>query len=132
MMSLNYDLSEIEDWENRCRVPRDDGTLSHVLSGITEALIFATMTIDLGEITQKNHIEFYTRMMMYKFINPNIYKSITLDDVIAHIGLTTNVMNTTPLKFNKKLGLMARDRIGWDIDCEQREADKALEVNDVV
>ena len=131
-MSLNYDLSEIEDWENRCRVLRDDGTLSHVLSGITEALIFATMTIDLGEITQKNHIEFYTRMMMYKFITPRAFEGVTLDDVKAHIGLTTNVMNTTPLKFNKKLGLMARDRIGWDMDYEQRRKAENLEVNDVV
>jgi hypothetical protein len=122
MMSLDYKLTDIKDYENLCW--GCDARGEDYMNRKTEDLIFATMTIALGEITQKNHIEFYTRIMMYKFLSPSALKGITLDDVKAHIGLKTNVADTTPLKFNKKLGLMARGRIGWDIDYRQRMAEE--------
>jgi hypothetical protein len=84
------------------------------------------MVIDLGEITEKNCLEFYTRMMMYSMIN-GCYDTITLDDVKDHIGLKTNVMDQSKAKWNRKFGLMARDRVEMNMRWKDREEAKGGE-----
>ena len=57
---------------------------------------------------------------MYSMVN-GCYDSITLDDVKAHIGLKTNVADKTKAKWNRKFGLMARDRVEMRLRWETRE-----------
>ena len=123
-MSLDYKLTDIEDYEEKCWGCETRG--EDYMNMKTEVLIFATMVIDLGEITEKNCIEFYTRMMMYSMIN-GCYDSITLEDVKAHIGLKTNVPDKTKAKWNRRFGLMARDRVELTMRWKEREESKGGE-----
>jgi hypothetical protein len=96
-MSLDYDLTRVENrHENFPR--REDGGMNNV----TETLIFATMTVGMGEITEETAPEFYARLSMYEHLfRPFLMKVdddgtivprfITLDEVKGHIGLRTNV-----------------------------------------
>ena len=123
-MSLDYKLTDIEDYEEKCGGCETRG--EDYMNMKTEVLIFATMVIDLGEITEKNCIEFYTRKMMYSMIN-GCYDSITLEDVKAHIGLKTNVPDKTKAKWNRRFGLMARDRVELTMRWKEREESKGGE-----
>lgn len=90
-MSLDYTLSNIENWSEVCL--DDDGSLRPV----TEVLIFTTMSVGIGEITEANVTEWIARLAITEAIDggsiiaPDGQRSITEDEVIAHIGLSTNV-----------------------------------------
>jgi len=86
-MSLNYQLTKIENYEELCWVKK--GEEHYELNPVTHALIFATMVVDIGEITTKNYEEFYARMTLFGKLNDITYP--TIEDVRAHIGLHTNV-----------------------------------------
>jgi hypothetical protein len=83
------------------------------MSPVTHALIFVTMSVDIGHITEKNYLEFYTRAKfaaalfgssLMKADEHGGYKErgITIEDVRAHIGLGTNVINKTRAYFVKR------------------------------
>lgn len=116
-MSLNWNLENIEDHENVCFVWRkpqpSEGTVdpeylnengeARYMAPLTEALIFATISVKIGEITEENVAEFYARA---KFIE-NVYgaytykiedgkkvdNELTPAEVQAHIGLRCNVID---------------------------------------
>jgi hypothetical protein len=96
-MSLDFRLTAIEGWETLCR--KEDGSLNPV----TENLIFATMSVGLGEITEKNHVEFYLRLGVADSLSqwPGRRTHIKLEDVKAHIGLVTNVSDESITKWFK-------------------------------
>jgi len=106
-MSLDWNLANIEDWENVCKT--DDGTLSPV----TNALIMVTMGIDMPEITEANVEEFAWRVSFYELLaGPLLVKVedddfvpdlITIEQVRQHIGLRTNVSPRTTNQFVKKM-----------------------------
>ena len=77
------------------------------LRPITNALIWATLSVDLRGITEENHVEFWTRLRLCEkltgaFMNwkdPETGKwesrLITFEEVKSHIGLGTNVSPST-------------------------------------
>ena len=106
-MSLNWDLSKCKDVDKI----KGDG-LPWV---ITECLIWYTMAVDLGSITEDNIDEFCTRMyitdnastpMMY---DGKEHRSITYAEVKDRIGLSTNVCHRTKAQFSKRIASMLRD-----------------------
>lgn len=113
-MSLNWDISKItskpeNDWVwiktvalrmGGYRYARDDDKpedIEETLNPVTESLIWATMAVGLGSITEQNWEEFYYRLKLYEFHNREPYMQhfeVTPEMIRAHIGLRTNVSNT--------------------------------------
>jgi hypothetical protein len=61
-MSLNYELTKIKDWKD---LINEDGSVK----GITEVLIFATMAVGIGHITQKNFMKFFERLRAHEAVS---------------------------------------------------------------
>lgn len=83
-MSLNYDLRNVPkaNWQDA------DGNMSDA----TESIIFATIPVQIGAITEENWIEFYVRYKTHcgmRGYGEALF--FTPEDVRKHIGLTTNV-----------------------------------------
>ena len=93
-MSLNWDCTKIKDFDTWGWVKDADG--DEVLNPITGRLIWLTMVVDMGNITDKNADEFYVRTcMLNSHFQPGIGEGLTREDVHRHIGLKTNVCNET-------------------------------------
>jgi len=99
-MALNWALTKVKDKDWVCF---NDGEMKPK----TETLIFITMTVGMGNITEKNYKEFYLRLYMYEklfgtfyttTLGPNPY---TEEDIKAHIGLSTNANKMTRQQFVK-------------------------------
>lgn len=104
-MSLNFKLTNIKDYETVCL---DEN--NHI-KPITNNIIFSTMAVDMGEITEKNYVEFYTRLLMFDTATQGDYQTIELDDIKAHIGLVCNVITTTKAQYDKKVATIMRRTI---------------------
>lgn len=103
-MSLNWNLEGIKDYKTICW--DEDGSLS----GLTECMIFMTIPVKIGRITEANAGEFWARLnfvqkhdgaMMRKVDENGESKPafFTAEDVVAHIGLSCNVADETRAKF---------------------------------
>ncbi len=126
-MSLNWNLENIKDQENLCwewrkpypseGTPKDaneDGLVER-MNGVTNGLIWSTIFVGIGEITEDNVGEFAARLKVYQEVNGDLLvgkdektgKSgpvpITTEDVVAHIGLRCNVSYESDTQFIKKL-----------------------------
>lgn len=86
-MSLDFQLGGIANWEEL----RPDGQLLPM----TQRIIFATMAVDIGHITEKNYVEFFMRWTATSAISPWPGDPVepTLADIKRHIGLRTNVVD---------------------------------------
>lgn len=89
-----------------------------------ESLIFATMFVDMGEITQKNHVEFYHRYVQFNMAcgYPDLY--LELADVKAAIGLTTNVATTTPAAWRKWLIQKLEEKAAEKVIAQARKLEE--------
>ena len=136
-MSLNWDASKIKDYnENYPSVFRTDPpteiwnqdrteivrTIEHeereCWNPVTEALVMSFMGIGMTRITNDNVDEVYTRLMMYSRIygggvlidgmtkQPRDFK---YEEVVGHIGLTTNVTEMTKVQFKNRLSKRLRE-----------------------
>lgn len=119
-MSLNWSLHNIKNLDEVCYIEaKEDSPMEGITKGdtlvspVTNALIWATMAIDLGRITEKNVMEFWGRLSIFQswhpFLNQHMENEsgwgprlITLEEVKAHIGLSTNVSDKTRLQWNKR------------------------------
>jgi hypothetical protein len=102
-MSLNWNLSKIANTETTCW--RKDSSGEEVMRGITHTLIFATMAVDLGEISAKNVDEWLVRLQCIGRVYADEgWSSITRQNLTDHIGLNTNVSNKTRKQFLAKMG----------------------------
>lgn len=101
-MSLDWDVSE-------CTFDRDSD--SHIATA--DRLIWTTLAVDLGSITEKNLSEWVFRCAVIKILNNRINDSfgpVTEDFLRPYIGLCTNVSTTTRAKFmNKCKDTLQRD-----------------------
>lgn len=111
-MALNFDLSEIENYETLCWTETEMGR--QTLAPVTEALSFLTISVGIHQITEKNAEEFYDRVTQVEKKRGVTLNSvtednelqprpITLDDVLAHVGLRTNASPMTKTQFGKTL-----------------------------
>ena len=131
-MSLGWNLTKIANRESLCWLPDGD---SKKLNPITEALIWRSLSLDLGEITEKNASEWLFRTRYYSQVfgrplNRRVEKGghesvesfdFSIEDIRRHIGLHTNVSTKSRKSFLK--------RIGEQLECEvERDVRRELEV----
>lgn len=131
-MSLNYDLSEVDKAVRAEHYPaQEDGSLNVVTVG----LIFSTMTIGMGTITDANAFEFYARTKLAeRLYGPTVHQAdgtegFTLQDVLRHKGLRTNVFpQESRSSFLKRHCVAMLDESIWRARREQeREAERLRE-----
>ena len=86
-MSLTYDLTRCENLRFK------DESLTEGERDIawrwTDAVIFRTMAVGIGEITAENAVEFWTRSMIFSLLTESPRLSYEL--ILEHVGLRTNV-----------------------------------------
>ena len=101
-MALSYDISEVEDYMNKCYEGEGDNLRLHPE---TEWLVFLTMTIGMGSITKKNWREFAARAVLTEAVWPTGSTRGEVErSVREHVGLSTNVFpKKTRSKFMKAL-----------------------------
>ena len=81
----------------------------------THVLIFASMHVGFGSITEKNWEAYFERLSTVEQVLGPFRTSeegpvfFTPDDVKAHIGLSTNVGAESPAKFNAKVARWRRE-----------------------
>lgn len=98
-MSLNLNLTNISNWQEL--IDSETGCLNP----LTEAIVFATLTIGMQEITKQNAVEFACRAHLFEsyispfLVGPTGAVPITLADVQRHIGLCTNVTPVSRARF---------------------------------
>jgi hypothetical protein len=113
-MSLNWSLTKIENYEDLCWKPAldedgkqiidSDGDPRVRIEPITDCLIWGTMVVEIGKITEKTYEEFHRRLVEAHEVGicPSInyydeqtkkwrVRIPTLEEVKLHIGLSTNV-----------------------------------------
>lgn len=98
-MSLNWNLSKIKDCGTVCMHEQNG---ERELRPITSNLIWLTMAVGMGTITDKNIDEWQFRLAVLSRIDdqPEMYGALTREVLEAHKGLETNVFPaTTRAKF---------------------------------
>lgn len=80
---------------------------------VTEAIIWGTMAVDMGRITEANYKKFAKRIDMVQGLYGALYqvfedgkvvdRPVTEEDIRRRIGLKTNVTTTSDAKFNKRM-----------------------------
>lgn len=108
-MALHYDTTVIPEAITTSPFDKNDW------HPVTHYLMFATMSVGMGEITKQNAPEFFRRIAILQRIEgPAIsYRDhldgsttkiyLTLEDITNHIGLRTNVNQWSKAEFNKKM-----------------------------
>jgi len=121
-MALNWNLSKVTDYKKVCYIPKPENN-EFRLHPITDALLWLSLRVDLGNISTEKSIEewmwrisFLRRWDGYKTFHWNteskqVYPEweedfspleITKNDLIRHIGLITNVINIPRKSWLKK------------------------------
>jgi hypothetical protein len=86
-MALNWSIAECNNWE---------ALKSDEQWPFTNQLIWATLAIDMNEITEKNATDFYARLKVIEFCNGGLVLTeqgeipLTFKHVTDRIGLHTN------------------------------------------
>jgi hypothetical protein len=100
-VSLTWSVENIKDYETVCWIG-EKGSEERRINPVTETLVFMTIGVGLGSITDENVGEFAARFrIMEKVQGPFLVKGggkdwyLSDEDFIAHIGLYTNVSNET-------------------------------------
>ena len=119
-MSLDYETKNIKNYKDLW-VPSTKGRVK--LNQLTEVLIFSTMTIGMGSITEDNWKEFYSRCVI---LETGCYKNqipvdtlepvwkweiVSPEDIYRHIGLVTNAPKMTKAQFAKHAYECRRDEL---------------------
>lgn len=103
-MGLHWTIDEIKDYKEVCWRQLDNG--EYVVGAITESMIWRTMGVGIGRITNENAREFTIRSRMFDYATNSFpitrhdpetdtYNGnhFTYEEVLAHVGLQTNVTN---------------------------------------
>lgn len=112
-MSLNYDFREVKDFD---ALHEDEAQRA-----INDALVWATMWVDIGHITEDNWQEFATRIHMWETtFSPHLIDGdgeayyIKPSDVKRRIGLRTNVSQKTTNQYRTKIAKAVQaEAEGW-------------------
>jgi hypothetical protein len=128
-MALNWDITkckEMVELQSETEWP------------ITNAIIWYTIGVDLGEITEKNIGEFYARIKLWEAVQGATIKNyignsktddtyLSFEDVHKRIGLVSNVSDISRTKFiNKVKRIMTENRFGHSNQLTQTEIDAIL------
>jgi hypothetical protein len=134
-MALHWNIGEIADWENVCRinVREEEGEEVWDLNPVTDGLIWSTIAVGMGEITDDNYVLFYRRMVALAKIHGPMLRNEdgsmahTLADVKAHIGLKCNVSFQNRLEFQMGLGRRVWEETGYVIREAEKQAKHPVE-----
>lgn len=143
-MSLNWNLTKVKNHDRVCFTnwkKDENGELSGTMKPVTNSLIWITMSIGMGEITEKNYDEFFMRIeILQKALDKPYLVStskktgkhkpyyITLEHVKQHIGLRTNVF---PMETRSKwMKRMVEHYIFENAREEYKKQEKALMVRE--
>jgi hypothetical protein len=133
-MSLDFELGKIADWKTVCAHPTD----AKKLHPVTDSLIWRCLACDMSGISKGNVDEFFWRVRLLQRLDganwhfgvdgTPVY--ITKQDIIDHIGLTTNVSQKTRTQFLAKIGAdehppLQQDRTAGEVIHEIYMAVKA-------
>lgn len=100
-MSLRWNIENIPDWQNACRVPTEDG--GHKLSDVTHTIIMSSMWVEAGGLVEETVEEWVLRLTTWEKLlgttmmdipegdGPLVPRYITEEEIRAHVGLTVNV-----------------------------------------
>lgn len=131
-MALHYDLGEINDYKNLCYQDAGRDSEGNELTRIdpdTDSLIWATMAVGIGEITDRNYIEFWIRMntlhMLWAGMRGDTVNVMPLATVKAHIGLSTNVAYETSGKWFKRIVKGKTEEIQYQEERKEKEDGRA-------
>ena len=100
-MALTWDITKVDNWKLKRKSKKNKSVL--------DILIWATLIIGVGKITQKNYKKFFARLTAYEHLHGAFLYSgkkpyyITLQDVIMWIGLSTNASDCSASAFEKRL-----------------------------
>lgn len=139
-MSLNYNLTKIKNHEKLCwvrdnSVPESEWTdkKGWKMNPVTDVLIWITIAVDMGDITEDNVHEFYWRLRFReKYLNYKVLISTrkdgkpgrsfnpTLNQIRQHIGLTTNVRTLTRYKFLNNMLRIMKEQLNETLRHEQK------------
>lgn len=110
-MALTWDLGKIKNYEEICFSTDEDG--NEKMTPQTEAMIWLTMSVGIGKITESNASQFYSRVRFYETMfgsflisfdeNGKKHHPITPEDVVNHIGLHTNVSLESDASFKTRM-----------------------------
>jgi len=127
-MSLDWNIEKVKDYKKACWEPDPNDPGEERLAGTTHCIIWATMAVHLGSITEKNVDEWMRRIGVLKKLNRELGWKLNTEtsereeywpsreEITAHIGLRTNMSNK-PFKSWTK---MLMDNIVRDVDWELR------------
>jgi len=121
-MALTWNVENVKDNDSICFIPTgetdEDGKALRRMNPVTHALIFATMSVGMGRITEGNAPEFYARLnIMERLHGDMIHRAegfegdpkITPQEVRAHIGLYCNVGFETREEWTRRMFIGAGD-----------------------
>lgn len=127
-MSLTWDVSRCEDYRS---------LTTDAEAPITEALIFATMAIGMGELTETNFDKFATRLNVWAEVaGPLVTEAtddglrpvpITVADLRRRIGLRTNVSTMTDARFKANIFRLLMDKARSTVERQKRAAERDAE-----
>lgn len=131
-MSLDYNLSEIENWQELCVRPESEKEEWHItpLKPKTHALVWASMLIEMGTITEKNVDEWDFRLRcIYRLdLGPTSPKNKpTREDIEKHIGLRMNVRTLPRNQFMTRCKKMLEQAVKDEIWRDNRKAASAFD-----
>ncbi len=126
-MSLNWSIEEVENFEEKCfeqRYVAEAKQTQRMLKPVTNALVWSTMGVGIGEITEKNWRDFAYRLDLYQTLFGPLLSEVDDDgkakprpltplEVRDHIGLHTNVSIET---FHRWLRRMVDDNHRRDFE----------------
>jgi hypothetical protein len=105
-MSLNFNVTHIADY-NRLYPPTKEGNWNET----TRRIVWLMLAIEMTKITVENAREAYTRMHAWECglygdpVTSDGGANIAYDDVLGHVGLSTNVFpQMSRARFEAKLG----------------------------
>lgn len=93
-MALSYDLSKCAAWDV------DEATRDAEWP-VTQGLIFSTMGVGLGSITEANEAIFYARQYIWNKLNG--FPPYTPEQIHSYVGLKTNVSDETQAAWQKRI-----------------------------
>jgi hypothetical protein len=113
-MSLNWNIEQVKDNKQVCWL--EDGQMNPV----THTLIYSTISVGLGSITDKNLDEFVARFrIIEKLHGPLIWRDgkeslLTDEEITAHVGLYCNVSNETRAQWARRIFVTKQTSITED------------------
>jgi len=116
-MALHWNLTDIKNLKDVCWVNEGD---ERSLNPITEAIIWSTIVVQIGKITEKNVDEwvwrlYYTSKLGRGKLIPDTdrYRNPTRDELMLHIGLSTNVSTISRREFCSRIASSLKQDADW-------------------